>query len=379
MSTPLDPREEALVADLCELPEELGPPPGLDAAVLAGPASSRAPSRGSAPRGPWLLAGALAAALGLAVLWPDEAVEMALVEGRTVVDGEGTVHVGAVSVRVDGRASVAVEPAASLMREEGQEDEAMSAKLIAAALAGAALTVTVYEGSAWISGAEDEVVALEAGEHQRLRVPGDAVASTGAGQPERRVVRRTVGGSEGGGDADPYERIDELEGELEALRFEAAVAKGQLAREVGEPREWPADLPDGFQPESFRDYVEETVAQLDDAELLEVDCSEYPCLAVIQSTDPSADWVEGLSVLHQVPEGDASFGEGVSAMGMASVSDDGEGAPLKLYGFAMTPEEEGDGDGPDVRTHHRAQSLLQDLGQDMEEEGTEDVELSVGG
>ena len=72
----------------------------------------------------------------------------------------------------------------------------------------------------------------------------------------------------------------------------------------------------------------------------------------------------------------------VAAMGMASVQDDGTGDPLKLYGFAMTPESEMDPEaGPDQRLHHRAQSLMQDYSADLagSGEGTEDVDVEVGG
>lgn len=375
----LDPAtERALDAALGELPAALPVPPGLDAAVLAAAPEVIEPPR-ARRSWPWAVGGAAAAALALLLLRPAPPASHALLAGQTLVEGEGRVEVGALAVRVDGRALVAVEPPGALARGVEQEVDDMTAKhAMLAALGGAALTVTVYEGSAWLEGEGDEVIEVLPGESRVVRVPGGAASGEAlAGTPRRELERSGAPSGEAG--EDPHARIAQLEDELQALRFEAAVAKGQLLREVGEPLAWPEDLPEAYEPEAFEDWLEDQVAALGDAEIAAVDCSEYPCVAVVRSLDEGSGWEDRLKALHQGAE-DHGFGEDVSAMAMVAERDHGDGPPVRLYGLALAHGESEEAVG--VRTQHRTQGLIQDLGEELAGsggEGTDDVDIDVGG
>jgi RNA polymerase sigma-70 factor (ECF subfamily) len=102
-----------------------------------------------------------------------------------------------------------------------------------------------------------------------------------------------------------------------------------------------------------------------DAEPLEVDCSEMPCMAVIRSTSTAEDWTAGLDALH---DDDADWGteSPVNVAAMASeLDDDEDGAPpVRLSLVGAWPD---DPEGPDVRgrLHTRSQDLLQGIGEDL--------------
>lgn len=105
----------------------------------------------------WLLP---LAALGAGYLIPHPRPHVVLA-GEAVVEGPVVVDLGARSIRIDGRSRVRVEPRPALVH--GEEVAPMDKTHLFSALAGAALTLVVEQGSATIEGGGDRQT-LSAGE-----------------------------------------------------------------------------------------------------------------------------------------------------------------------------------------------------------------------
>jgi hypothetical protein len=164
------------------------------------------------------------------------------------------------------------------------------------------------------------------------------------------------------------DEIADMEQELDRLRMEAAMAKGQLSHYEGDPQPWPEDVHAGFQPAAFEDAAEQAVADLDDAELLEVDCAEFPCLAVFRSFDEGPEWHQGIH--ERMPDPEGYDGE-VGKMVWASESSGAEGT-ARLLTLALMPEGHEDS-GLHERTEFRAGTLTEDIADEVlsEQQGAE--------
>ncbi|MEZ4237178.1 MAG: hypothetical protein R3F59_13695 [Myxococcota bacterium] len=263
---------------------------------------------------PWRAGAAvLAAAAALWLLWPRPPAVLVLAGGAQWVDGDARVAAGDVVVDVAGQAWIQVEPAAGVGRVGASEGP--MTKTVLAGLAGAAVTVAVYEGTAVVRRDGAEPVVVPAGHTERTRpaaAPGAPPVTAVAAQAE----------------------VTRLEGELAAAKqalaeseFSGALARGQLAAMQGTPSPWPEDAPAALRPEAFRAGLEAQLAELPDVSVAELDCAEYPCVAALHYTgtaeerewsqqlrDAMQDWLRasvpgGLSVsvnTSRFDQGDAS-------------------------------------------------------------------------
>ena len=306
---------------------------------------------------PWALA---AGVLLLVLAWPDAEPEptAVIVEGRQVVEGDVLVLAGHLPVAIDGRAWISVEPPEGALREGSQEVNDMKLESIAAALAGAVVTVAVYEGSALINPGPD-AVAVAAGESHTVGPPSrDAPA-------ERPVTTRTS--SEDLAEASREEltdRVGELEAELAGLRFEQQVSRGRLSSHEGAPQDWPEDVPEPFEPEAFKEAVAATFDGIDELELVSVDCEEFPCFAVVRSYVEGDSWSQSVQDQLEVLGQDVAYeGELKTAIWASSFGTD-EGNK-NFVAFASTPEELVTEEGS-TRTSHRIESAINDLAEDAE-------------
>jgi ferric-dicitrate binding protein FerR (iron transport regulator) len=264
------------------LPDELTPPPLRTRAEPQPPVERQWPARAV----PWAL---LAASAGL-WLWPAPAQDLVLAAGTQWVEGEVRLAAGDVLVDVDGEAWISVEPAAPVPRVGSAEGE-MNRAAVVAGLAGAVVTVAVYEGTAVVRAASDggEPVVVEAGETHRRAPPG-------ATKPRPVAPAATA--------AERLAEVTRLEQELTEAKqalaeseFAGALTRGQLQALQGTPSPWPDDVAPALAPEAFRAGLEARLAELgDDVEIASVDCDEYPCVAAIQKVGDAddSDWNDRL-------------------------------------------------------------------------------------
>ena len=317
-------RMQALPGLLTRLPAELPGAPRLREAPAPAVEPPRRRSLAVVAAAGWLAA----AALTLAVLLPPP--ERILVQGSEFVDGSARVVAGGVPIDIDGRALVRVEPPAAGRREVGAEVNMTGSHLLAAA-AGSIVTITVYEGIARIHADGAPIQEVH---------PGETVVAGEAEDAAQAPARRKRD--------DPDTRIARLEAENARLRAERArlVAASPGVKKSA----WPAEVPEDYRREGFDRRLADALAPMPDVEVLASDCSEYPCVALLESHSTEAGWEDELRGLP------GEFGEG-SAMAMAHEVGTPDG-DLRLYGFAPLPpglSEEAQG-----RVQQRLQALLKE-------------------
>lgn len=342
---------QELVEAVQALPAE-APPPGLDARVLGLRTTERSPGRWG-----WALAGAaagvLAGVLAAALLAkPHPPSRVALVRGQQVVSGRVQVVAGELEVEVDGLARLSVEPGAGLARAEGAQEDPMKTALsaLAGAAGGALVTVAVLEGSALVRGPDVPPVRVEAGEVRT--VGGSSRPRPQASAPDSAEVQRLQA------------EVERLTGELEEARLRSAVAQGQLVARVGSPQPWPTPAPAGLDPESLQARAREAVARHPGVALAGLDCSEYPCITLLQPTQRGEGWEELLKGAAQ------DLAEGLSGVGLALLAsgyDDGDGPSGVMAAIVAPPDDLVRDTEVGLRTAARAEGLMEAL---VDEEGS---------
>lgn len=344
--------DDELTALLEQLPTEATPPP-LPDRVYAMPTER--------PTKPWWIGGVLlAAAILLALLLPSSSEPVVLLTGETVVDGTLEVLTPGSRIALDGRARILVEPAPSLLRahEQNLEDPMLTRELVAG-LAGIAVTVVVYEGSALVHADTTEPIALHAGERQTFQ-----------GAPTRASVATPTPAVVGSSEAP---RVRALEAELaEAKRalaeqtFTNELLKGQLKAGQGEPAVWPTSgVPADFQREVFEERLAEKVGGIEHLEIDRVDCSEFPCLATLHYTGDSTtmEWAEdALSQLQ--PWIDASWEDASITSNNSGFGINGRRESYMTLGVHGSPAD----DALDERLRWRVDQVVEQLGDELRQD-----------
>ena len=336
---------------LASLPQAVSPPASLDARVVSAFPSGR-PSGGHRPWW-WLPSGAgLLAVAAALLLVPVSPPEVTLVAGSHVVDGVAHVLASDAKIAVSGRARISLEPVSGSARAGGQEVDLMMARTLSAAGAGALLTVVVYEGSATISTSSQDVV-IEAGEERTLSV---STASPSARPPAPRRSPSVVTGR----DPSLESYVEELEREVASLRLERDLQNGALDALEGEFQEWPSGISASFEESSFRAQFEALASSDASLELVDVDCEEYPCMAVLRSYSDREDWIPGLR--DQVLSDWEASGESFNASIQVSQTGTGEDA-VRLVGIGISDANHA---ADETRSSWRMEGWLRDLSSETE-------------
>ncbi len=316
-----------LPAAFAALPDEAPPMP-----TLSRPASPRR-SRTAG----WVLT-ALAAGFGAALLLPRERPELVLDAGTSVVDGHVDALVGDLRITVDGESVITVEPSAGLLRDAGPEVP-MDRSHLLSALVGAAVSLTVNSGTAVLTAPGEEPVTVATGQTRTVGAP-QAQAPAPAKQGD-----------------DP--RIAALEAELTGLKLQRALQQAQLNGVNGTPVQFPANLPAAFSPAEFERNVRDGLRGKPGVELLSMNCEEYPCIAVLRTSNTGADWGQDLSALGSSIR-DEAYGEdaGIHEDSELRHGPDGD---LRVMAFSTTaPGSEDENTG--TRRAYRVKQLMDALG-----------------
>ena len=79
--------------------------------------------------------------------------------------------------------------------------------------------------------------------------------------------------------------------------------EGRLRIHEGDYQDWPSEVEPRFQPGALESALTETVEDGGMAELAMLDCDEFPCVAVIEASDPDQPCCIGLQRLLKDMEG----------------------------------------------------------------------------
>lgn len=337
---------------LADLPEE-APPPALDRKVLA----AAKPAVGRSRSGWLAVAGwAVAAAAAVVALWPDPQPELILAAGHQWVDGEALLRAGDQLIEIDGAALVTVEPSGGVARGAGAEVEMSAREAVVGALAGAVVTVAVYEGTARLWPASGDATAAEV-------VAAGEVRQVGASGPERqvRLSKAPAGETPEQAVARLTAERDQLAQALEEARFEGALTRGQLAQHQGEPIPWDDAIPAAFGPEAVEKGITAFLADHPELELANLDCDEFPCIATFSPT-AAAGGADPMDFAKDLPKAYAGalFGDGAAVMASVAAHEGEDGAETRLVSVAAVPGDRRDGDWAS-RAQYRTEAITADV------------------
>ncbi len=341
-------RQEAMIADLEALPPELAAElPPVDA--LRPAAQERPPTwrwRSAA-----LATGLLVAAALLLTVRPPPPTAMSVAGDETLVDGHLALTLpDHTAIDIDGRAALRHAPPTGTSPSPTTREPTMIRHALTGAAAGSLLTVAVYEGRATISGPDQAPVELHAGEQRTLQVAPPA-ASPASVAPT--TTTRTTGAT-GSAGTDLDAELARLQAENDQLRLENALVKGSLAAHEGTELPWPDDLPASLRAEGFEAAATAAAEGVEGVELVDVDCSEFPCIGVLHSDNTDPGWEQDASGVAEAIADELGDGYGVVAMGRGE--DDGSGA-IMLLGFSVVPEGY-DPQADGVRLGYRSENLM---------------------
>jgi hypothetical protein len=136
--------------------------------------------------------------------------------------------------------------------------------------------------------------------------------------------------------------------------------EGQLSANGIRPNEWPEDLPETLEPETLRATMEAKLSEFPELKLMDVDCSEYPCVVVIEDLgeDPDRMNVEPVrAAVHESIDGELD-----SRVSGAVFEDDNGTRYIEAWAL-MAP---GADEGTAARTDMRAQEILMAAGEPEE-------------
>ena len=204
--------------------------------------------------------------------------------------------------------------------------------------------------SRWLVGALGVVVGGligMAGTWWGTKVPGHAAETQGAGTSQAPLSAQPTAPS------DPSDPCADLRAQLEVAQFSGALAKGQLQAAVGEPTPWPDDIDPEDRPEGVQAKIDAFLATHESLSLAELDCSEYPCMAVFHG--PSLHQTGGEALGHGLKE---SIGATMQRHIRRSGGPNQE--PYDTYLMGITSEPPEDGSDAKVRLEHRMDLLIKE-------------------
>jgi len=362
--------ENALPEALAALPADLPPPPELDAAVLA----TAPPIRRGWPR--WTAPIALAAGVLLGIgLAPSSAPTLTLTPGAHHIEGPATVVVPGGTLHLDGTAAIqfsqATEPNPGTVRDTPRtpatpEPTMFTPRDLLAAGSGAAVTIAILAGTGtWSASDASPDHVLTTGDALQV-APNRKVVRTVAVPPTTEDPQTLPAAKEQL--AALRQRNTELEEARDALDFEVKALRGQLSAYGATATEWPDDLPDPYRPEPFTEWAESVIADVPGFAIAEVDCSEFPCLVLVESgpdaplaEDGSIDWdAAGRAFADQKPPGVPEDTESSAGISVMETNKDGErSGVMVLYNAPDSHMADGIQERLQVRTRDAAQRLAE--------------------
>jgi hypothetical protein len=158
------------------------------------------------------------------------------------------------------------------------------------------------------------------------------------------------------GDRGDAAELARLGAEVADLRTRTALAEAQVEATEGRESAWPANVAPEYRKESVEQQLKEFVVDRGLAKIDHLDCSEFPCVGVLELSEPGPAGRKKLQ--DALGELSHRYYNGRVALTMSS-SQVGSGTDaVSLAGVSITPNDE----DVKIRTRHRASRELQDRG-----------------
>ncbi|NOY26490.1 MAG: hypothetical protein GXP62_11510 [Oligoflexia bacterium] len=342
-----DPALKRAADTLRSLPDQLAdlplldPPPGLSQAVidslstpadLPAPANSQPGATQARSSLAWAVAAAAVVFAASTALWPHAPTRVDLSEGGAKVEGRAQLAVADSVLDVDGRARLSPACPSCTPADRAR--------------------IAVYEGSARVSTPDGRTLNLAAGQSTDLPAMRPSASFQRVSTHSGGGVRRDSSLDRARLSADVSRELDRLERENARLEQENAMVRSSLAAKQGPPMAWPDDLPPALGADAFPSSVRQALADLPNVDLVTVDCSEYPCLAVVLTHSQDPGWEQTVLGPAQMMA-DGMDGE-LRLVGM----EDADG-PVTQLSFTVLPTDAGtDIDTLSARVGARANELM---------------------
>lgn len=180
---------------------------------------------------------------------------------------------------------------------------------------------------------------------------------------QRSDRRASQAGGAGGPAMAPRcsDREETLAREVQALRVQLAFARGQIQAREGIARAWPEDLPSEFSPDRFSEKVEDLVRDVGRTALVDIECSEFPCIAVLSSDVSNRKSLDRLSSAI-IDLSEQAFSGAFPKI--SSWSTRGQSGDVGLTAFAYFPRS-GDAKEVEARVKYRIDILFQQQAEEL--------------
>lgn len=217
---------------------------------------------------------------------------------------------------------------------------------VGAALAGALITVLVYQFLVLprVQTRSVQPVTSAAALDKPTAPPPTPAAAPAATDLKGRIESKE-------------QEIARLQKELGELREQNTASQARVAEVEGKPSAWPANLPQGYRPDMMEAKLNALLEKSGLGELVDFDCDEFPCVAVIEAKQGGDDWNKklqsALSELARSPD----LGGRVSMSMTGSQHQNGDKITL-TNAVAFVPSDMFDAD-LQKRTKNRAQTSLE--------------------
>ncbi len=145
--------------------------------------------------------------------------------------------------------------------------------------------------------------------------------------------------------------LERAEEALSICELDRRLMSARLETYEGEFQDWPEQVEGRFEPDAVEDALQRAADRSGLAELALLDCDEFPCVAVLESSDPEEPCCVRLQrVLRDMP--------GYEDISRPSISGVVDGRPVMVV--AIQPPGEG-GAAIDARTGWRLNALYEGL------------------
>ncbi|WP_156040449.1 hypothetical protein [Chondromyces apiculatus] len=176
-----------------------------------------------------------------------------------------------------------------------------------------------------------------------------------ARESKEGAPRRTIGQLV----TEKEKEIGRLQEEVRGLRAEAGDSQARIAELEGKPQPWPMQLPAGFREKALEANFQAALQKHKLGELVDLECEEFPCIAVVKASQANPQWQEKLQAALREMSASPEYGGAVGMSMWSNETQEGD-QKTRYTAVSMAPPGTADDEEARTRTGHRARGVLAD-------------------